>query len=186
MPLLSVGRKSSLRATDRSAMTRLSSGKHPDPAPRGAGIPPSSGIPAWIADTLICLALGGMGLWFVVNAWALPGGRGLIGVGTFPKVMGILLILFCTAQIILSASSRRGGKRTSVDRPLMVAMGTVLILLFPVAMDRFGYYLTAALWVPAFAWIAGMREAVTFVVITAVLLGMARFVFEGLLGTPLS
>jgi len=128
-----------------------------------------------------------MGLWFVVSAWALPGGRGLIGVGTFPKVMGILLILFCAAQVIVSAtSSRRGGRSTSVERPLMVGMGIVMILLFPAAMARFGYYVTSVIWVPAFAWIAGMREPVTFIVITAVLLGMARFVFEGLLGTPLS
>lgn len=62
----------------------------------------------------------------------------------------------------------------------------VMVLLFPTAMQQFGYYLTAVLWVPAFAWVAGMRDWLGFVIITAVILALARFVFEAILGTPLS
>jgi len=167
-------------------MTAKPAGNQPAPAPKGAGLPRALGVPAWVADLVMCLALGGMGLWFVLNAWDLPAGRRLIGVGTFPKVLGMLLMLLCAAQIVLSVLTRRAGRTISVDRPLMVGIGIVLVLLFPVAMDRFGYYVTAVLWIPAFAWTAGMREPLTFLVITAVLLALARLVFEYLLGTPLS
>lgn len=168
------------------------------PAPQGAGHATAGAggrsrlqarelvIPAWVADILVCLALAGVGLWFVLQALPMPPGRTMIGVGTFPKIIGMLLIVLCLLQAAGSVIGRERGGSVTTGRPLMVGIAIVLVLLFPAAMDRFGYYLSAAIWVPAFAWIAGMREIGAFVVITATVLALARFVFQGLLGTPLS
>lgn len=186
MPPPSAGRPFLPRAIDGAAVTLQSSPENPQPAPQGAGQPARLTLPAWVADTAVCLSLALLGLWFVIMAGQLPTGRGLIGVGTFPMALGLLLIGLCLWQIILSWSTRRRGLVSVIERPLVVATGVVLILIFPTAMDQFGYYLTCAIWVPAFAWIAGIREPLTFVAITAGLLAMARFVFDGLLGTPLS
>lgn len=157
-----------------------------NPAPSGAGKWHEMRIPAWTADVVVCLALAGLGLWFVLKALPMPPGRTMIGPGTFPKYTGLLLIALCLAQALASFLGRARGGGLAVERPLMVGIAVALVLLFPAAMERIGYYLTAAIWVPAFAWVAGMREIGAFVVITVSILALARFVFEGLLGTPLS
>lgn len=155
------------------------------PVPKGTGRSPELVIPAWIADVVICLVLAALGLWFVMKSLPMPPGRTMIGPGTFPRYMGLLLIGLCLAQMAASVL-RRGRGSVVAGRPLMVGIAIVMVLLFPTAMERLGYYLAAAIWVPVFAWVAGMREVGAFVVITVVILGLARFVFEGLLGTPLS
>ncbi len=155
------------------------------PAPKGAGSRELV-VRAWIMDVLVCAALAGVGLWFVLKALPMPPGRTMIGVGTFPKYIGGLLVVLCIAQAAGSFLGREKGGNVVAGRPLMVGIAMALVLLFPTAMDRFGYYLSAAIWVPAFAWVAGMREIGTFAVITAAVLGLAYFVFENLLGTPLS
>jgi len=166
-------------------MARPEASKKEPPARNGAG-GQQLVVPAWIVDVLVCVALAGVGLWFVLKALPMPPGRTLVGIGTFPKYIGGLLIVLCVAQAVGSFIGRVRGGSIATGRPLMVGIAIALVLLFPTAMDRFGYYLSAAIWVPAFAWVAGMREIGTFVVITGVVLGLAWFVFENLLGTPLS
>ena len=157
------------------------------PAPQaGAGRVREAVIPAWIADLVVCLALAGLGLWFVVKSLPMPQGRTMIGVGTFPLYIGLVLIGLCLLQIVLSLMARRRSGSVVAGRPVMVGIAIAMVLLFPSAMAQFGYFLAAAIWVPVFAWVAGMRELGGFVVITLAILALARFVFEGLLGTPLS
>ncbi len=151
-----------------------------------AGFFPSKlNVPTAIADITICLALVALGLWFVINAFAMPAGRTMIGVGTFPMIVGGLLVALCLVQIVLSVRNFRTSGTITIQRPLGVPIGMVLMLLFPFSMDSFGYFQTAALWVPAFAWVAGGTELPTILTLTAVILGLAYFLFQMLLGTPL-
>ena len=156
------------------------------PAPNGAGPTAEMSLPAWIMDLVVCLGMAGIGLWFAIGSRSLPEGRTTIDPGTFPGLVGWLLVGLSLAQAAASYAQRRNGGSIGTARPGFVALGMVMVLLFPTAMQQFGYYLTAALWVPAFAWIAGMRNWLGFVIITAVILALARFVFEAILGTPLS
>jgi hypothetical protein len=142
-------------------------------------------VPAALLDIIMCLLLGAMGLWFFVQAGRLPAGRTMIGVGTFPMITSALLMVFCALQIALSLRRFKSSGTTTFDRPLAVPMGMALLLLFPVSMDSFGYFQTAAVWVPAFAWVAGVSEIPTIITLTIVVLLLARFVFQMLLGTPL-
>lgn len=156
------------------------------PARKGAGALQESAIPGWIADSIMALGLAALGLWFVVQAWPMPAGRTLIGVGTFPIVVGGLLVALCLGLVVWSLIQRHRTVNVVITRPVMVVIAMLLVLLFPTAMARFGYFPTALIWVPAFAWIAGLREVASIALITAVVLGLAYFLFQSLLGTPLT
>lgn len=138
-----------------------------------------------LLDIIVCLMLGAMGLWFFIQAGKLPQGRTMIGVGTFPMIASALLMVFCALRIVLSLRRVKSAGTTKFDRPLAVSTGMALMLSFPFSMDNFGYFQTAAVWVPAFAWIAGVSEIPTIITLTIVVLILARFVFQNLLGTPL-
>jgi len=86
---------------------------------------------------------------------------------------------------VLTIARRGDPSELVIDRPFQVLSAMVLVLIFPIAMDTFGYYLTALFWVPAFAWFAGARSWMTCLLVGAVVLALAKFVFEMLLGTPL-
>ncbi|MCL1628971.1 tripartite tricarboxylate transporter TctB family protein [Roseibaca sp. V10] len=165
-------------------MTKDHNGKE-SAAPAAGFLRASLNVPTALADIAVCLALGALGLWFVVNAAGMPAGRTMIGIGTFPMIVGVILVALCLVQIGLSLRNFRNAGTISFHRPLAVPIGMGLMLLFPFAMDSFGYFQTAALWVPAFAWVAGVAELPTILTLTAVILGLAYFLFQMLLGTPL-
>jgi hypothetical protein len=81
------------------------------------------------------------------------------------------------------------GKGTRGDvvfqRPVWLGIGMVLIVAFPFTVEAFGYYIVALIWVPVFGVIAGIRRPLSLVITTAVVLLLAKGVFEMLLGTPL-
>jgi hypothetical protein len=142
-------------------------------------------IPTALLDIIICLLLAALGVWFVVQAVELPAGRTMIGVGTFPLITSTFLVALCMVQIVLSLRNFRAAGTTVFDRPLAVPIGMVLLLLFPFSMDKFGYFQTAAIWIPGFAWVAGVTDLRTILVLTTVILALALVVFKVLLGTPL-
>lgn len=155
------------------------------PAPLGAGMMRRLQLQAVVLDLFVCIALGALGVWFIIEATTLPDPRRLIGPGTFPMIAGALLTTLCIAQAAISIRNRKLDGSVPLNRPLAMPFAMGLMLGFPFAMDSFGYYLTAAIWVPAFAWVAGMREIVTMAITTSIVLALARFVFQMLLGTPL-
>lgn len=142
-------------------------------------------VPASVGDVFVCIALGALGLWFVIEAVDLPAGRTMIGVGTFPMIVGGLLTALCVLQIGLSLRNYKTGGAIEFGRPLAVPVGMALLLLFPFSMDSVGYFQTAAIWVPVFAWTTGIRELPTIIALTLIILGLAFFLFQMVLGTPL-
>lgn len=150
-----------------------------------AAFDPRLRISGLLFDLLICGVLAAVGIWFVVGALAMPGGKAVFNAGTFPAIVGAGLTGLALIQIVLSLKQRSQLSEVAVRRPVWLALAMVLIVLFPSAVDRMGYYPVAVIWVPAFGWIAGIRKPLGLIVATAIVLLLAKFVFEMLLGTPL-
>jgi hypothetical protein len=142
-------------------------------------------LPGALAEVAVCLVLAALGAWFLTGALALPKGRGAITPGTFPAIMAGGLIVLCLAQAALSLATARRVAAQRIERALPVAGGILLLLLFPALVERFGFYPVAALWLPAFALLAGQRHWTGLAGAVAVVLLLARGVFEAILGTPL-
>jgi hypothetical protein len=157
-----------------------------EPDPAGAGRATSRlALPGWAYDVFVCACLAAVGVWFFMGALALPPGRRAVDSATIPLFTSAILVLLCLIQALLSFRSRRRSVAVEFERPLQVAIAMILIVLFPTAIERFGYYLTTALWLPAFGWIAGLRSPLALAAVAVAVLAIARFVFEMLLGTPL-
>lgn len=145
----------------------------------------AGGLPSYILDLLVCIVLIVMGTWFVHKALALPRDRDSVGPGTFPLFAGACLIALSAMQAVSSVLHRKTGNDVAFRRPVFVLQGMFLVLLFPEAIGRFGYYLTAAIWVPVFGWMAGIRKPLLLIVTTAIVLFLAKVIFEMFLGTLL-
>lgn len=136
-------------------------------------------------DIGVCLALAAMGIWFVIEALQMPSGREAFGPGSFPIIAGGALALLSLLQLGLSVAARGQVPAVEVQRPLWLVIGMAMMLAFPPAVERLGYYPVAVVWVPAFGWIAGIRSPVGLIAATLIVLALGKFVFEMLLGTPL-
>lgn len=175
----------------------------PDPARRGppgpadAGtLPPSPpdspeqwesevAIAAPLYDIIICSALLILGGWFVYGALQMQQTTAVFDPGTFPLIAGGLLVLLSGIQIVLTLAGKGSPGSVVFQRPLWLAIGMVLVMAFPFAVDAFGYYIVALIWVPVFGWVAGVRHLLSLLATTAIVLLLAKGVFEMLLGTPL-
>lgn len=142
-------------------------------------------IPAALYDLIICATLLLVGLWFVIGALRLPTSSAAFDPGTFPLISGSLLILLSAIQIGLTVAGKGTRGTMTFQRPVWLGIGMVLIVAFPFAVQAFGYYVVAVIWVPIFGWVAGIRKPLSLVATTAIVLLLAKGVFEMLLGTPL-
>jgi hypothetical protein len=138
-----------------------------------------------IYDLIVFTSLAAVGCVFVYGALEFSDEDKLVGAGTVPMIAGGLLVILSVWGLAGAIVRRRDSSEFVVDRPFQVLFAMVLVLIFPPAMDLFGYYLTALFWVPAFAWIAGARSWITCLLVGSAVLVLAKFVFEMLLGTPL-
>ena len=167
------------------ADARADDSRRQDPAPVRASFVPRLGLPIFVYDLIVLASLAVVGAMFLVAGVRLADDpRRLIDPGTVPAFAGGLLLLLSAAGIVQALRNRRMGE-TEIFRPFHVLLAMALVLIFPPAIDQFGYYATASLWVPAFAWTAGARHWSAYLVVLVVVLSLARFVFEMTLGTPL-
>lgn len=143
------------------------------------------GIPAPLFDLIICGTLLVMGLWFIIAALKLPTTTAAFDPGTFPLISGSLLILLSAIQIGLTVAGKGRPGIVTFQRPVWLGVGMVLIVAFPFAVETFGYYIVAVIWVPVFGWVAGIRRPLSLVATTAIVLLLAKGIFEMLLGIPL-
>lgn len=159
--------------------------RHPDPARIARAFVPRLGLPAYIYDLIVLAGLAGVGIAFVVGGLALEDDGRAIDPGTVPSIAGGLLVILCAIAAVQAVRNRGLAPEVEIVRPLQVLLAMALVLIFPPAIDRFGYYVTAVVWVPAFVWVAGARNWTAYLVVVVGVLVLARFVFEMILGTPL-
>ena len=136
-------------------------------------------------EAVIFLMTASVGLWFVVGSFGMPGSKSALGPGSFPFLAGSLLILVSLAQVYVSIRSPASDTAVVFVRPLAVVLAAVMILLFPPAIDRLGYFPVAAIWTPVFAILSGLRSPLSVVLVKASVLLLAWLGFGVLLGTPL-
>lgn len=147
---------------------------------------PRLGLPAYVYDLIVYAGLAATGLAFLIGGLGLEGDpRRTIDPGTVPAIAGGLLVVLSAIGTVLALRSPSNLVEVEVDRPLRVLLAMALILIFPPAIDSFGYYTTAIVWVPAFIWAAGARSWTHYLIAIVTVLALARFVFEMTLGTPL-
>lgn len=142
-------------------------------------------VPAALYDVVICGVLAALGLWFVFYALRMPTSDAAFDPGTFPMIAGGLLVVLAGLQIALALAGKGARGVVGFQRPLWLAIGMVLVMVFPFAVGAFGYYLVTVIWVPVFGWVAGVRRPLSLLATTAIVLLLAKGVFEMLLGTPL-
>lgn len=155
------------------------------PARGARAFVPRLGLPGYVYDLIVFAGLAGVGAAFALGALTLEDGDRVINAGTVPAVTGTLLVVLSVVGAVQAIRARGEGPDVEIVRPFQVFLAMGLVLIFPPAIDRFGYYLTAILWVPAFVWAAGARNWTAYLIVLASVLILARFVFEMILGTPL-
>jgi hypothetical protein len=140
-------------------------------------------------EITIALAMVSMSAWFFFQARNLRGSFfSSVGPATFPQA--ISLLLGATSIFLLFYSVKRLFKnknlpRTCIQRPLAIGLGVLLFCIFPYSMSKFGYYITMAIWLVPFAWIANVRKPLTVASLVIGFVLFSKLVFNMLLGTPL-
>lgn len=141
------------------------------------------------ADLAVGSALLAVAVWFLVQSFWLEDFSGTaIGSADFPR--GVAALLALGVAVLLTSAGWRLAHHIrehtiTVRRPLRVAAGMVLLLIFPFAMSRLGYYPTMAVWLAAFFWLADYRRPVAILACVAGFLAFTKIVFEYLLSTPI-
>lgn len=141
------------------------------------------------ADLAVGSALLAVALWFFVASFSLEDFSGTaIGSADFPR--GVAALLAIGVATLLAMAGWRLVRHLrphtiSVRRPWRVAGGMAMLLVFPFAMSRLGYYPTMAVWLAAFFWLADYRRPVAIVACVAGFLAFTKVVFEYLLSTPI-
>lgn len=141
------------------------------------------------ADVAVGAALLAVAVWFLVQSFSLEDFSGTaIGSADFPR--GVALLLAIGVGILLAMAGwrlvrHRRAHTITVRRPWRVAGGMAMLLAFPFAMSRLGYYPTMAVWLAVFFWLADYRRPVAIVACVAGFLAFTKIVFEYLLSTPI-
>jgi hypothetical protein len=141
------------------------------------------------ADLAVGSALLAVAVWFLVQSLSLEDFSGTaIGSADFPRGVAALLA-FGVAVLLASAGWRLAhhlrAHEITVRRPWRVVAGMAMLLAFPFAMSRLGYYPTMAVWLAAFFWLADYRRPVAVIACVAGFLAFTKIVFEYLLSTPI-
>lgn len=142
-------------------------------------------VPNALFEGAVFLGTALFGVWFVAGSFGMRESASAFGPGTFPFITGMALIVVSLAQLWLTVRPRESRPTVDLERPVAVALAAVMILIFPTAIDRLGYFAVAAVWTPLFAILAGLRTPLSVIGVTAAVLGLAWFGFVNLLGTPL-
>ena len=140
-------------------------------------------------DLAAGLVIGGVAALCIVNA------RGFeeadhtgVGPATFP--MGIAIgLAICAALLagrgVLAMTGKAENLPLVIGRPLWVVFGMGLVAAFPMLMTTAGYYISTAIWLPAFLLVAGYRNPIGIGLVTLGFLAFAKVAFEIILGVRL-
>lgn len=145
-------------------------------------------LPAFLLDAGIGVMMLAVALWFWLEAAAIQSrSRGLMSPVAFPKAISAMLGLCAVLMIVrgLAPSRREAAGEVVVQRPWFVVAAMGMTIVYPLLIDRLGYYLATGLWLPPFLWIAGYRKPIGIALATLGFLVFTRVVFQQILGTPM-
>lgn len=157
--------------------------------PHGDRQPDRLRIPAWAVDLAAGAAIVTAAGWFILQALGFEEADHTgVGPATFPMGIAILLALCGLLLAGRGVLAMRGGSLAlpvEIGRPLWVLAGVALVAVFPALMTTAGYYITTAVWLPAFLLVAGYRKPVGMALVTFGFLAFAKVAFEMILGVRL-
>jgi len=114
--------------------------------------------------------------------------RGLMGPVAFPKGVAILLggcSLVMIARAALRLRSRGRDAAITFERPNSVFAAMALVIVYPLLIEKFGYYPATGVWLLPFLWSAGCRNPLVMLCCSVGFLIFTKIVFEMVLGTPM-
>lgn len=135
----------------------------------------------------VILVLLAAGLW--IGAGYIEGNsRGLMGPAAFPR--GIALILGATSLLmaiggVVGLCSASRGQIATVEQPIPVLASLALVVVYPILLGYFGYYLATGPWILALMFAAGCRKPLLMLLCASGFLIFTKAVFQMLIGIPL-
>jgi TRAP-type C4-dicarboxylate transport system permease small subunit len=135
----------------------------------------------------VVLTLLALCLWFGAD-YIDNSTNGIMGPAGFPR--GIALIFGVTSllmaiQGVNDLRNERNGVNVGVDQPLAVVANLALVVVYPILLGHFGYYLATGPWLLALLFVTGFRKPVPMLLCAGGFLAVTKLVFEMLVGIPL-
>lgn len=127
--------------------------------------------------------------WYIVQAMGFPTrGSAWIQAHTFPVgigVLGIVLAIMLGFLAIRRIQTKQRLEVVEIHKPLIVIFGMVCTLVYALALNWLGFYLTSAFFTAAFGYSAGIRKWWALSALTLGFLVFTKLIFDIALGTPL-
>ena len=135
----------------------------------------------------VLLVLFAVALW--IGADYIEGGsHKLMGPAGFPR--GVALILgfssfLMTIRGLLALRAGAHGEEIRIDQPLAVIINMALIIVYPILITTFGYYVATGPWLVALLFASGNRKILPIIAYAVGFLVFTKLVFQMMIGVPL-
>lgn len=141
------------------------------------------------ADITGCIFFLLVGCWFLVNALFLSGNSGTADVGpsAFPILSASGIIIASVFYIVRALKNKQinNSERLVISNKIKVLVSIGVLVLYILAMEFLGYYISSIIFIPLFLMVAGVKRVAKVVSVSA---GFILFVYVGfdiLLGIPM-
>lgn len=149
-------------------------------------------VRAGLSELIVAVSLVLFALWLWFASYGFDeGARGLMGPAAFPRGVAILLggasllLLARGVRHLAKGAANEGAEPVSVRRPWAVLAAAVLIVLYPLLLTHFGFYVTTGIWLLALLRVIGQRNLLWGVVTTLGFLLAVKLAFQMAMGIPL-
>ena len=119
-------------------------------------------LPMPVVDIVIGAILTAFAVWLWVDAGFIErSSRGLIGPAGFPRGVALLLgavSLLMAARAAFELRFGRGAAMVQIAQPVAVFAALILVIVYPVLLGHFGYYLVTGPWLVALLFVTGNRK----------------------------
>jgi putative tricarboxylic transport membrane protein len=143
-----------------------------------------------LLEIIVAAFMALLALWLWADSYSFAsGGRGLMGPAAFPR--GVALLLGITSFVMGFRGVRYfvgrldGGEAVVFRRPGPLLRAAVLIVLYPLLLTHFGFYVTTGVWMLALLWVIGQRNPIWGVVTGLCFLLAVKLAFQMAMGIPL-
>ncbi len=147
-------------------------------------------VHAGLVELIVAGSFALVALWLWIGSYSFEQGEsGLMGGVAFPR--GVSLVLGGASLLMASQAVRQMMKGNGTEEPISfrrpgaVLATAILIVLYPLLLSHFGFYVTTGPWLLALLWVVGQRNPVWGAVTALAFLAVVKFAFEMAMGIPL-
>lgn len=112
----------------------------------------------------------------------------LMGPAGFPRGVALILgfsSLLMTIRGALALRSGARGEEIGIDQPVALLLAMGLIVVYPVLITAFGYYLATGPWLVALLFASGNRKILLIIGCSIGFLVFTKLIFQIVMGIPL-